>query len=74
MNNPLLTRADIARVLAISTRTLDRRRSDNEILDPLPGSGQPRWRAEEVAAWIDAGRPSASAWVRIRPRIFRRAE
>jgi hypothetical protein len=64
----LLTRRQLARLLLISSRTLDRRRGMGEILDPLPGPGQPRWLAAEVWAWVEAGRPSADAWRRLRPR------
>jgi hypothetical protein len=66
---PLLTRRDLASLLRLSTRSLDRRRSAGEILAPLPGPGQPRWDAEEVAAWIRAGRPAAIAWQRLRSRL-----
>jgi hypothetical protein len=71
MTTPLLTRAGLAAVLAIGTRTLDRRRAANEVLDPLPGSGQPRWNPDEVTAWVAAGRPSAATWGCIRPKVFR---
>lgn len=64
----LLTRRQLARLLLVSPRTLDRRRGMGEVLDPLPGPGQPRWLTAEVWAWIDAGRPSADAWRRLRPR------
>lgn len=64
----LLTRRELARLLLVSPRTLDRRRGMGEIPDPLPGPGQPRWLAAEVWAWIEAGRPSADAWRRLRGR------
>jgi hypothetical protein len=60
----LLTRRELAQLLLISPRTLDRRRGAGEILDPIPGTGQPRWLAEEAWAWIMAGRPPADAWRR----------
>jgi hypothetical protein len=65
---PLLTQRDLASLLRLSTRSLDRHRSAGEILNPLPGPGQPRWDPDELAAWIKAGRPSAAAWQRLRPR------
>ena len=40
---PLLTRRELAELLHLSTRSLDRRRSAGDVLDPLPGPGQPRW-------------------------------
>jgi hypothetical protein len=61
----LLTRRDLAEVLRISTRSLDRMRAGGDILDPLPGPGCPRWHTAEVAAWVAAGRPRAEVWRRI---------
>src|SRR5688500_10073567 len=60
----LLTRGDLAAVLRVSTRTLDRFRAAGEILNPLPGVGQPRWHAPEVRDWVAAGRPNALGWSR----------
>jgi hypothetical protein len=65
---PLLTRRDLASLLRLSTRSLDRHRSAGEILAPLPGPGQPRWDPDEVVAWVKAGRPSAATWQRLRSR------
>lgn len=64
----LLTRRELARLLLVSPRTLDRRRGMGEVLDPVPGPGQPRWLAAEVWAWVEAGRPSADTWRRLKPR------
>jgi hypothetical protein len=64
----LLSRRDLAAVLAVSLRTLDPRRAAGEVPDALPGPGQPRWRTPEVWAWIEAGRPRAESW----RRLFRR--
>jgi hypothetical protein len=68
---PLLTRNDLAGLLRLSTRSLDRRRAAGEVLDPLGGPGRPRWDPSEVAAWVAAGRPRAEAWQRLRPRRCR---
>jgi hypothetical protein len=64
----LLTRRDLAGLLQVSTRSLDRRRAAGEILDALPGAGQPRWDPAEVLRWIAAGRPVAPVWRRGRRR------
>jgi hypothetical protein len=64
----LLTRRDLAALLRISTRCLDRRRAAGEVLDALPGRGQPRWSSADVSAWIAAGRPAAAVWRRGRRR------
>lgn len=66
----LLTRHDLAELLRISTRSLDRRRAAGEILDALPGPGRPRWDPAEVSAWLTAGRPGADAWRRFKRRRF----
>lgn len=57
-----LTKSDLAKLLQISVRTFDRRRADGGILEPLKGSGHPRWSASEVDAWIAARSPKASVW------------
>lgn len=64
----LLTRSDLAALLRVSTRSLDRQRAAGEILEQLPGPGQPRWHPREVAAWIEAGRPRTEAWRRLHRR------
>lgn len=64
----LLTRRELADVLRISTRTLDRQRAAGLVLDPLPGSGHPTWEAVEVGDWLKAGRPPADVWRRLRAR------
>jgi hypothetical protein len=64
----LLTKSDLGKLLQVSTRTIDKRRAAGEVLDPIAGSGQPRWDPEEVAAWIKAGRPNAEVWQRSRSR------
>lgn len=63
-----LTRPELAALSRVSTRALDRQRSAGSVVDPLPGTGQPRWNADEVAAWVLAGRPSAAAWRQLRAR------
>ena len=61
----LLTRRDLPEVLRVSTRTLDRRRADGDILDALAGPGRPRRHRLEAAVWIKAGRPRAEVWWRL---------
>jgi len=62
MSTTALKKRDLAVRLELSLRTLDRRRADGEILEPLEGSGHPRWSAAEVDAWIAAGSPRAAVW------------
>jgi predicted DNA-binding transcriptional regulator AlpA len=70
--DPLVTKKALAKRLGVSTRTIDRRRSAGDMLEPLGGAGQPRWRPDEVDAWIAAGCPKAGVWTRIRPPHRRR--
>jgi hypothetical protein len=65
---PLLTRRELAELLQLSTRSLDRRRAAGDILEPLPGPGQPRWDPAEVLSWIAMGRPHSDAWRRTKRR------
>ena len=64
MNATTLTKRDLAERLKVSLRTLDRRRAAGELLDPLGGSGHPRWSSDEFAAWLAAGCPRAEVWSR----------
>ena len=68
MATTLLTRRDLAALMRVSTRTLDRLRADGDAPDPLAGRGRPRWDGADVDAWIRAGRPRADAWRRLRRR------
>jgi predicted DNA-binding transcriptional regulator AlpA len=54
---PLLARADLARVLATSLRSLDRMAAAGKLPRPdlYLGVRQPRWRAETIRRWIDGG-------------------
>jgi hypothetical protein len=65
---PLMTRSDLATLLRVSARTLDCQRAAGDVLDPLPGPGQPRWHHPEVLAWLAAGRPRAEVWRRLHRR------
>ena len=59
LSEPLLiTAADFARLLQISTRTLWRLRSAGELPQPVRFGGAIRWRLEEVRKWIGEGCPS----------------
>ena len=51
--NHLLTKADIARMLAVSPRTVDRLRRSND-LRAIRVRGRVRFRPEDLAAYIDA--------------------
>jgi excisionase family DNA binding protein len=49
----LMTAAEVARLLQISTRTLWRLLSCGRIPAPLRFGGNVRWRQEEVLRWIE---------------------
>jgi excisionase family DNA binding protein len=55
---PLLIDADeLALLLGISKRSIWRRLSSGELVEPVRLGGSVRWRKQEVAAWVDAGCP-----------------
>ncbi len=59
--SPLLLTADgVARVLAISKRSLWRLLSAGRIIRPIKLGGSVRWREEELREWIARGCPAVS--------------
>ena len=57
----LLTLADIAKLLQVSTRTVHRYRSEGSLCEPVLLAGRtPRWRRSDVLAWIADGCPGAA--------------
>jgi predicted DNA-binding transcriptional regulator AlpA len=57
----LITAAEFARLLQISTRTLWRLRSAGELPEPVRFGGAVRWRLEEIRKWIGDGCPLPQA-------------
>lgn len=53
----LLTRGDYARELRISVRELDRLRARGMLPAPIRLGRSPRWRREDVVAWLRGVRP-----------------
>jgi predicted DNA-binding transcriptional regulator AlpA len=54
--NPLLiTAAEVARMLQISTRTVWRLRSGGELPEPVRFAGTVRWRLAQIKKWIADG-------------------
>ena len=53
----LLTAAQVADLLGVSTRTLWRLRSAGSVPAPVKLGGSVRWRGSELHQWIDAGCP-----------------
>ena len=58
METMLATVADIARMTRMSTRTLWRLVSAEEMPEPLRIGRSVRWRLDEIKEWISAGCPS----------------
>ncbi|QEH34274.1 hypothetical protein OJF2_28090 [Aquisphaera giovannonii] len=53
---PMLSIADLARVLAVSRRLIERERAAGRLPRPDLQMGRcPRWRAETIRRWIETG-------------------
>jgi prophage regulatory protein len=53
----LISAADFAQLLQVSTRTLWRQLSAGQIPPPVRFGGTVRWRLEEIRKWIAEGCP-----------------
>jgi prophage regulatory protein len=62
VNEPalLLSAEKVAELLDISVRTLWRLRATGKLPLPVRLGGSVRWRAEEIAVWIQQGCPDPS--------------
>ena len=60
----MLTVADLSNCLRVSTRQVHRLNKSGSLPRPLRIGGCTRWRAAEVAAWLQAGSPVRSEWER----------
>lgn len=58
----LLSAADVALMLNVSTRTVWRLDAAGKLPKAVAVGGLKRWRREELAAWIVAGCPTRSTW------------
>lgn len=63
----LLTTGDLAELLATSIRTVHRLNSSGMIPKPLYVGRRPRWRRDEILAWIESGCPDRQHWVHPTP-------
>ena len=57
----LVSAAEFARLLQVSTRTLWRQLSAGQIPKPVRFGGTVRWRLEEIRKWIAEGCPLPQA-------------
>jgi len=62
----LLRDLDVAALLQISRRQIHRLRSAGQLPAPLRIGGAVRWRADEIAGWIEANCPPLEVWERRR--------
>jgi DNA-binding transcriptional regulator YiaG len=69
---PTLTPADLAKLLKVHKKTVLKWRQEGKLpisIDTL-GVRNPRWRVQEIAAWMEAGMPSMVDWEKILARRF----
>ena len=52
----------LATLLNTSVRNIDRLNSGGRIPAPVRIGSRPRWRREEILAWVQAGCPDRQAW------------
>ncbi len=52
----------LGRLLGLSMRTIRRLDSSGRIPRPVRIGGAVRWRASEIAAWLNEGCPDRQAW------------
>ncbi|MBX3412617.1 MAG: helix-turn-helix domain-containing protein [Pirellulales bacterium] len=60
----LISPDDLATILKVSKRTLWRLLSGAKLPRPIHVGRSPRWRLEEINAWIEAGCPDLESWSR----------
>ncbi len=53
----LLTHAEVAQLLRLSPRTVDRMRQEGTIIPPVKLNRQLRWLKSELIEWLQAGCP-----------------
>jgi len=62
----LLTAAELGKQLNLSRRQIFRLSSMGKIPTPLKIGGAIRWRAAEIANWLEAGAPDRQTWEALR--------
>jgi predicted DNA-binding transcriptional regulator AlpA len=60
----LLSAADLAELLRVSTATIWRLRAASKLPRPLDALGRQlvRWNADEIGRWVKAGMPDLKTW------------
>lgn len=57
----LITAKELAEMLSISSRTINRMQSSGRLIPPIRIGGSVRWRLDEVEQWIGEGCPRPDA-------------
>ncbi len=57
VDHVLLTHAEVAQLLRVSPRTVDRMRQEGTIIPPVKLNRQLRWLKSELIEWLQAGCP-----------------
>jgi predicted DNA-binding transcriptional regulator AlpA len=57
VDHVLLTHAEVAQLLRVSPRTLDRLRQEGTVIPPVKLNRQLRWLKSELIEWLQAGCP-----------------
>lgn len=62
----LLTVTGLARQLKISVRQVWKMHSSGNLPSPIKLGRSVRWRAVEIARWLDAGAPTRESWEQLK--------
>jgi excisionase family DNA binding protein len=65
----LLGLRDLSAVLQLSERTIQRLSARGEIPAPHRFGNHPRWRSDEIRAWLEAGMPKQDRWNELKARM-----
>ena len=60
--NLMVSKQQAAKLLQISTRTIDNLRQEGRIPQPNKIGTAVRWNRAELVAWVDAGCPDCNEW------------
>lgn len=58
----LLSLSELAELLGTSLRTVQRMNATGALPAPIRIGARPRWRRDEIDAWIAAGCPERTSW------------
>jgi len=67
----LLSAAQLAKELSISTRTISRLASSGKLPKPIAIGRSVRWRRDDIVSWLAAGAPDRKKWEAVRAKVER---